>query len=301
MVGESITGTDLRSCDRIEVLLNGEGSYPAMLRDIDAASKHVYCSTYIFQDDETGQRFIDAFWFAQARGVDVHILVDGLGSVAHPPVAIGRLKRSGLQFLLFDPIRPVPPSLHVNLRNRRKIMVVDGKTAYTGGQNIGDRHLINRLQNAKRARDLHFRLTGKIVDELARAFLKDWNHAAGTIDPQPFVPSNSNRETSDIWTRVIPDGPNDDLDKLTKLLIGVMSTATERIWIMTPYFLPSIDLISALVAAGIRGVDVKILLPERTKIHIAHWAALHNLRHILELELKVFLQPGPFNHSKDYR
>jgi len=298
MVGESVTKVGLQSCDEISMLENGEGCYPAMLEDIESAQKRVYCSTYIFQKDDTGKQFIESFRRARARGVDVRVIVDGLGGIAYPPIAIFALRKCGIAFRGFNPIKLLPPSLHINLRNHRKILVVDGKVAYTGGQNIGDRHLVNRLQNQKRARDLHFRLTGKIVDEFERAFLKDWNHAAGRVDPESFKPSNTINSHSDIWARVIPDGPNDDLDKLTKLLVGVMSTARNRIWIMTPYFLPSFDLVGALVAAELRGVDVKIMLPERTNIHLAHWAALHNLRYILDRDLKVYLQPAPFIHTK---
>jgi cardiolipin synthase len=298
MVGESVTDIGLRSCDSIDLLENGEASYPAMLEDINAASKRVYCSTYIFQRDETGRKFVKAFCEARDRGVDVRILVDGLGGIAYPPSVLRTLRKHRLKYVVFNPITLIPPSLHINLRNHRKILVVDGKSAYTGGQNIGDRHLVELLNNDKCARDLHFRLTGKIVDEFERAFLKDWYHANHITDPEPFTPSNRNKTESDVWTRLIPDGPNDDLDKLTKLLVGVMSTSRKRIWIMTPYFLPSFDLVGALVAAELRGVDVKILLPEKTNIHLAHWAALHNLRYILDRELKVYLQPAPFIHTK---
>jgi cardiolipin synthase A/B len=297
-VGETITGMGLRSCDGIEILENGEACFPAMLGDIERAEHRVYCSTYIFQHDDTGQQFIAAFRAAMQRGVDVRVIVDGLGSVAYPPIAVGSLRKSGIRFESFDPITLLPPSIHINLRNHRKILVVDGKVGYAGGQNISNRHLVTRPNNHKVARDLHFRFTGKIVDELERAFLKDWTHAADIAQPEPFKPSNVNKQQSQIWTRLIPDGPNEDLDKLTKLLVGVMSAARKRIWIMTPYFLPSLDLVGALVAAELRGVDVKIMLPERTNIHLAHWAALHNLRYILERDLKVYLQPAPFIHTK---
>lgn len=298
IVGHSVTGIGLRSCDSIEILENGEQSYPSMLADIHAATSRVFCSSYIFQSDDTGQAFLDAFIAARDRGVDVRILLDGLGSIAYPPLILRKLKKAKLPFLSFNPITLLPPSLHINLRNHRKMLIVDGVSAFTGGQNISDRHLIERANNPKRARDLHFRLKGKIVDELERSFLKDWNHAAGILHPDAFAPSNHNKEGSEIWTRLIPDGPNDDLDKLTKLLLGIMSTAKKRIWIMTPYFLPSLDLVGALIAAELRGVDVKILLPEKTNIHLAHWAALHNLRYILDRDLRVYLQPAPFIHTK---
>lgn len=298
MVGESVTNKGLRSCDDIRMLVNGEASYPAMLADIKKAKSRIYCSTYIFQNDRSGDQFIRAFKAAKERGVDVRILLDGLGGIAYPPSVISRLRRARLPYEEFNPITLLPPSLHLNMRNHRKVLVVDGEVAFTGGQNISDRHLVNDTRNHNRTRDLHFRLTGKIVDDFERSFLKDWNHAAGIELQEPFTPVHKHNPDATIWTRLIPDGPNDDLDKLTELLVGVMSTAKKRLWIMTPYFLPSFDLVGAMIAAELRGVDVKILLPEKTNIHLAHWAAMHNLRHILDRDLKVYLQPAPFVHTK---
>ena len=297
-VGESLTNQGLRSCDEVRMLENGEALYPAMLADIDAATDKIYCSTYIFQDDGTGAQFVDAFVRAERRGVDVRIILDGLGGIAYPLRIGGKLLRQGLDYKRFNPITLIPPSLHINMRNHRKIMIVDGRTGYSGGQNIGDRHLVKKADNPECARDLHFRFTGKIVDDLERAFLKDWNHCSGVARRATFTPSNSNRTESAIWTRLILDGPNENLDKMNELLVGVLALARERIWIMTPYFLPGLDLIGALVAARLRGVDVRILLPQRTNVHLAHWAAQHNLRHILARDLAVYLQPAPFIHTK---
>jgi len=298
LVGESVTGFGLRSCDNIKLLENGENLYPAMIADIEAAADRIYLCTYIFQNDTTGDSFVNALCRAQDRGVDVRIIIDGLGGMAYPPVIGKKLRKRGLNYKQFNPITLLPPSLHINMRNHRKIMVVDGKAGYTGGQNIGDRHLVKKSHNPKCARDLHFRLTGKIVDEFERAFLKDWNHCVGTTEKAIYSPSNTNRTESDVWTRLILDGPNENLDKLNELLVGVFSLARNRIWIMTPYFLPGFDLLGALVAARLRGVDVKILLPERTNIHMAHWAAQHNLKHILTRDLQVYSQPAPFIHTK---
>ncbi len=297
-VGEAVTGHGLRSCDDVKMLENGEALYPRMLQDIAAATDRVYCSTYIFQRDETGLQFLNALIEARNRGVDVRVILDGLGGIAYPPVIGKVLAKSGLNYKQFNPITLLPPSLHVNMRNHRKILIVDGDIAFTGGHNIGDRHLVQKPNNPKCARDLHFRFTGKSVDDLERAFLKDWLHCTGETGAAEFTPGNSQRSDAEIWTRVIMDGPNENLDKLNDLLVGMLALARKRIWIMTPYFLPGLDLIGALVSAKLRGVDVKILLPERTNIHLAHWAAQHNLRHILARDLAVFLQPAPFIHTK---
>ncbi len=298
LVGEKVIGQGLRSCDDIQMLENGEALYPAMLADIDSATEKVYCSTYIFQNDQTGDDFVTAFANAEARGVDVRIIIDGIGAIAYGSRISRKLRNNKLNFKLFNPLKLFPPSLRINMRNHRKILLVDGISVYTGGQNIGDRHLASKTYNPKRTLDLHFRLSGKIVDEFERAFLKDWNHCLGITEKTAFTPSNSNRTESDTWARLILDGPNENLDKLNELLVGILSSARERIWIMTPYFLPGFDLVGALVGARLRGIDVKILLPETTNIYMTHWAAQHNLQYILGKGLNVYLQPAPFVHTK---
>ena len=298
LVGEKVTGHGLRSCDDIQVLENGEALYPAILAAIDAARESVYCATYIFQNDETGSTFVAAFSRAQERGVDVRIIIDGLGAIAYWPRVSRSLAKHKLNFKHFNPIRLFPPSLNINLRNHRKILVIDDHCAFTGGQNIGDRHLVDQVENTIPTRDLHFRLTGKIVDDLKHSFLRDWSHCCGVTGKTAYASANKNRDHSEIWSRLILDGPNENLDKLSELLVGILSTAKTRIWIMTPYFLPESDLVGALLGARLRGIDVRILLPERANIYMAHWAAQHGVQHILAKGLKVFSQPAPFIHTK---
>ena len=298
LVGEKVTGHGLRSCDDIQVLENGEALYPAMLAAIDAARESIYCATYIFLNDKTGAAFVAAFSKAQERGVDVRIIIDGLGAIAYGPRISRSLAEHKLNFKHFNPIRLLPPSLNINLRNHRKIMVIDDRCAFTGGQNIGDHHLVDNAENTMPTRDLHFRLSGKIVDDLKYSFLRDWSHCCGVTGKTAYISVNKNRDNSEIWSRLILDGPNENLDKLNELLVGILSAAKTRIWIMTPYFLPESDLVGALMGARLRGVDVRILLPERTNIHMAHWAAQHGIQHILATCLKVFSQPAPFIHTK---
>jgi len=298
IIGQSVSGRGLYSADDMSILENGEALFPKMLEDIAAAKQHIYCSTYIFQKDSTGTALVEAFATAQDRGIDVRIIVDGLGGIAYPPKILSLLKKRKINFRLFNPITLIPPSLHVNMRNHRKILVIDEKCAYTGGQNLSDRHLIKKSNNPKCARDLHFRFTGKIVDDLTRAFIKDWNHCCEEKDRLEHTPVLENQNSSEIWTRLILDGPNENLDKLNELLVGTFAMARERLWIMTPYFLPGLDLIGALVGARLRGVDVKVLLPERTNVHLAHWASQHNLKHLLDREIPVYSLPAPFIHTK---
>lgn len=297
-VGQMVTGSGLHSCDDLQVLENGESSFPVMLADIASAKTKIYLTTYIFQNDDVGQDFYESLCAAQARGVDVRVLLDGLGGIAYPPTMWRKLRHGKLNVRYFNPITLLPPSLHINLRNHRKILIVDGKIAYTGGQNITNRHNIKKHNNPKCARDLHFRMRGKIVDDLERAFLRDWFHRIDDQNEADFSPSNESRSESAIWTRLILDGPNEHLDKLNEVLLGVFSAAQQRIWIMTPYFLPGPVIIGALQAARLRGVDVRIFLPERTNIHLAHYAAQHTLPNLLDKDLTIYLQPPPFIHTK---
>jgi len=297
-VGEAVTARGLRACDSLELLENGDALYPAMLQAIESAEHKIYLSSYIFDNDTTGRNMVAALASAQQRGADVRVILDGLGEYMSLPRIGHRMRRENINFVRFIPITLIPPAIHINMRNHRKILVVDSKVGFTGGQNIGDRHLMTNPREKHRVPDLHFRLTGKVVDELERAFLRDWVFCRGQKDAIPFQPQNENRQQAPVWTRVIMDGPNEHMDRLNDLLIGIISTAKTRVWIMTPYFLPGPDIVAALVGAKLRGVDIKILLPARNNIFLVHWAMQKVLPYFVKKGIEVRLQPGSFIHTK---
>lgn len=298
MVGENIVKKGLSSCDEVLALENGETIYPAMLEAINNATQYVLLCTYIFDRDDTGQQFIDALVAAKNRGLEVKVIVDGMGEWMSLRRIGTILQRHEIEFARFNPITLLPPSLNLNLRSHRKMLIVDDLYAFTGGANIGNRHLALREDNAHRVLDIHFRMQGRIVDELEWAFRRDWYYCTGTRDVNPYMHSNPNRSKALIWSRLVLDGPNKSLDRLNDLMLGVISSARVRVWIMTPYFLPTQDLIGALIAAHLRGVDVQILLPGENNIKPAHWASRNILRLILETDLYIAYQRSPFIHSK---
>lgn len=298
MVGEKVVDKGLSSCDEVLVLENGEAIYPAMLEAIANAERHVLLCTYIFDRDDTGAQFIAALVAAKERGLEVKVIVDGMGEWMSLRRIGPLLLEHEIEFTRFNPITLLPPSLNLNLRSHRKMLIIDNRYAFTGGSNIGDRHLSERLENAHRVMDVHFRLRGRIVDELEWAFRRDWHYCQGTHELSPFLHSNPNRVEAPVWSRLVLDGPNKSLDRLNDLMLGVISSARQRVWIMTPYFLPTQDLIGALVAAHLRGVDVQILLPGENNIKPAHWASRNILRLILETDLYIAYQASPFIHSK---
>ena len=293
-ISERVTGFPLLAGNRIKILHNGESAYPDMINTIESAQKTIYLTTYIFDTTRTGKRFIGALAAAVQRGVDVRVIIDGFGELYSMTRAGTKLKKAGVRVARFLPPMLIPPSVHINLRNHRKILIADGHTGYTGGMNIGDRQLA-ATNKKSRIVDIHFRLTGPIVMQLEQVFLEDWTFCTGEqSEPTPSLPVQS----GNVLCRAITDGPNEDINKLSTILIGAISSARERILIMTPYFLPSAEMISALKTAALRGIDVRIVLPLKNNLPFVQWASNNMLSELIYWGVKIYYQPPPFVHSK---
>jgi cardiolipin synthase len=266
-----------------------------MLSAIEKARHSVCFASYLFETNRSGRAFIDALAAARARGVDVRVMLDGVGELYSFPRAGYLLKKQGIKVARFIPPRLLPPAIHINLRNHRKLLVVDGVTGFTGGMNIGDRHLRQRPNGRPGITDIHFQLTGPIVDQLLHVFDEDWNFATGESRQ-----SHSSKHTANgnAVCRVVTDGPNEDLGKLAMIMTGAVALAHRRVAIMTPYFLPPPALVSALQAAALRGVEVSVILPSQSNQPLAHWATRNMLWELLQYGVRIYYQPPPFAHSK---
>ncbi len=293
-LGQGVSSAPLVSGNRVTALHNGEAAYPAMLAAIDAAEQRVWLASYIFDPDAVGMRFVDALTRARERGVEVRVLVDGVGELYSWPRRITRtLAGEGVSVARYLPPRLFPPASWLNLRNHRKVLVVDEHTAFTGGMNIGQRHC-HDADHPQRTGDIHFRVAGPVVTQFAEAFADDWTFTTGeSLALPPPGPASGEADC-----RVIVDGPNEDLDRLKLLLVGAVGVARRRIAIMTPYFLPPRELIAALQAAALRGVQVDLILPGKNNLAYVHWATRHMLWEILQWGCRVYYQPPPFAHTK---
>ncbi len=295
-VSAAVTGLSLVGGNHIEMLHNGEEVFPSMIEAIDGACERLCLTTYIFEANTTGFEIADALIRATSRGVDVRVLIDGFGDLYTRPRMSKELARRGLRIEQFLKLRLIPPSLHFNLRNHRKILVADGRIGFTGGMNIGDRHLALDLDNPARVVDVHFRMQGPIVAELERVFFDDWLFTTGRRrEPVPPITTHAAGEA---LCRVVVDGPDDDIDKLVTILVGAVSAARIKVAIMSPYFLPPRELIGALQAAALRGVEVTVILPALNNLLYVHWATRNMLWELLERGVGVYYQPAPFVHSK---
>jgi len=291
-----ITGNPLLCGNRIEPLEDGDRAYPAMLAAIDAATRSITLASYIFDNDATGRIFLEALQRAHQRGVQVRVLIDGLGMHYSRPHMLGALRRAGVPAAAFLPTRIPLPSRYGNLRNHRKIMVVDATQGFTGGMNLRDGHWLAR-QPARPVRCLHFAVQGPVVNHLQRTFAIDWAFASKErLHGEPwFAPLG---DAGTVLARGIPDGPDADIDNIPQVLLGALAVARSRVRIVTPYFLPDDVLLAALKVTALRGVAVDLVLPARSNIRVMDWANRPQLLELLDSGCRVHLSPPPFDHTK---
>ncbi len=297
-ISNAVAGLPITYGNAITSLIGGEAAYPAMLAAIDEAKQHVYLSTYIFESNVSGQRFVEALANAHERGVDVRVLLDGAGEWYSWPRVRRALRRRQVPVARFLPPRLFPPSPLVNLRNHRKLLLIDSHIAFTGGMNIGDRHLLKRPGKAHGVRDVHFRIQGPLTQQLEQVFLDDWAFITGDDQPPPAGKVAPDQSVGNALARPLIDGPNEDLHRLTMVLVGAVAAAREHIAIMTPYFLPPRELVAALQAAAVRGTRVDIILPGRNNLPFMHWATRNMLWELVKWGVRVYYQAGGFDHSK---
>jgi len=291
-VGDALTRRSLETGNALEILHDGEQAFPRMLETIAGARESVWLSTYIFQTDRVGRQFVDALAAAVRRQVKVRVLVDGIGEWYDWPHVVPVLRRAGVRAERFLPPRLLPPSLSLNCRNHRKILVVDGSVAYIGGMNLGGREVGG--STGQRMSDIHFRLRGPIVTQLAQAFAEDWLFATGESLP---VAAAEWREGV-CACRAVTGGPDEDVDNLLLIIVSAVASAERQVQIMTPYFIPPLELVAALEAAALRGVNVCLVLPRRSNLRYIDWATLHWIPALVRRGVRVHLQEPPFSHAK---
>jgi len=295
-LSDRITRRPLVDGNQITPLYNGEMAYPAMLEAIRKAKTRVWLSTYIFDNDAVGQDFARELSEAADRGVDVRVLIDALGErYSFPPIR-WRLRKSKVRVALFLPPSLLGRGIYFNLRNHRKLLIVDDSLGFVGGMNIGTRHLVEDESNARRVVDLHFNVSGPVLIQMAEAFLEDWTFVTG--QPPVGLDEVLPEETGEAFCRGISAGPNEDFEKLQWLIIGAISCAQRSVHIMTPYFIPSRPLVATLKATALRGVAVEIVLPSKNNLPYVAWASQAYQKELLQYGVRIFHQPEPFVHSK---
>ena len=291
-----LTGLPREQGNSVEVLRNGDQAYPRMLEEIGRATKSIGLESYIFRADAGGEPFHEALIAAHRRGVQVRVLIDGVGGGYFRSGTYRRLSAAGV---------PIARFLHsylpwrmpfVNLRNHRKVLVIDGRVGFTGGINIGAENL--QATNPKHAvRDTHFRFEGPVVEQLTDAFADDWLFTTGEHLPdEGWFPAIDRAGV--VAARVVTSGPDEDNERIEFVALHAISCARKSVRVVTPYFLPPEPLAMALGLAAMRGIEVDLIIPERGNHAILDWARRIPLRPLIEAGCRVWFLPPPFEHSK---
>ena len=267
-----------------------------MLDAIASAKLSIALSTYIFDNDAVGGQFADALSKAHRRGVDVRVIIDAVGQHYSWRSMVRRLRSAGVAAAAFMPILTPGNMSALNLRNHRKLLVIDGRDAFTGGMNIRAGNVL-AAPSRHPIRDLQFHVRGPVVAQLMRVFANDWRFAtkqtlSGELWFPPLTASGS------VVARAIPDGPDEHFEVLKMIMLAALAEAKHSVRIATPYFLPDASLISGLNTAALRGVEVDILLPEKNNLKLVQWASHALYWQVLSRGCRIWHSPPPFDHSK---
>ena len=283
------------SGSEISVFTNGKDKFEALLEDISNACHHIHLQYYIFQDDKAGQRVKKALIEKAREGIIIRVLYDDVGSWSTKNSFFEEMKSEGIEIYPF--LKVVFPILtsKVNYRNHRKIVIIDGKTGYTGGMNIADRYVDGNKLGMWR--DSHFRITGPGVYGLQASFLLDWYSICNKlINGKEYYPVL--KELSDMRMQIVMSGPTSRWRTLMQAFIFCISNAKKYIYIQTPYFLPTEALNQALQMAALGGIDVRLMIPERSDTRSAQMATFSYLDKMLKSGVRVYLYNKGFLHSK---
>ena len=304
---QAINGSPLILGNKVTLLEDGAGTYPAMFAAIRNAQDHINLETFIFEDDEVGNQFADLLLEQQARGVQVNVIYDSVGSLATPKLFFDRLKAGGIATLEFNPINPLAAKKLwlVNNRDHRKLLIVDGRTAFLGGINISSVYSSgsvvprsgNTVEETIAWRDTDLRIEGPVVGELQKLFMETWEKQHGEpLAEKEYFPALQAQGKEIV--RAIGSTPDDPYSLMFLTLISAIGNAEKQVELTQAYFVPDQQLMKSLVDAAGRGVDVKLILPSHTDSQHAFHAGRSHYSTLLEAGVKIYERRGALLHSK---
>lgn len=304
---EAIVGSPLTTGNKVVLLQDGPATYEAMLAAILKARDHINMETYILEDDEVGQRFAQALIDKQRQGVQVNLIRDSVGTLGTPAAFFKRLTDSGVEILEFNPVNPLAgeKGWEVNQRDHRKLLIVDGRTAFLGGINISavyssgsvGRRSGSTPKDKPAWRDTDLQLTGPVVAEFQKLFLATWAGQEGRpLQAKNYYPKlrNAGREV----VRAIGSTPDESFSLIYATLLSAIGSAETSVYITNAYFVPDPQLLAALEASAGRGVDVTLILPSATDSWLVFHAGRGYYERLLRAGVKIYERHGALLHSK---
>ena len=280
--------------NKVQMLINGEKKFASLLKDIKKATHHIHLEYYIFEEDEIGGEIMEALILKAKEGVKVRLIYDDVGSKLSYQTR-KKLEHGGV---VAKPIMPVyfPKFSKANYRDHRKIVVIDGREGYVGGINVADRY-INK-KGRKYWRDTHLKIEGNAVHSLQIAFLLNWYYATKQqlnfdtyLFPEIITKSNQ-------CVQIAGSGPDTDWASIMQAFFVAINSASRRVWITSPYFIPNEPVLTAIKTASLSGIDVQIIFPYTADSKIVHYASMSYMKEVLEAGVKVHLYTNGFIHAK---
>jgi cardiolipin synthase len=304
---EAITGSPLMVGNKVTLLQDGNVAFRAMFVAIRNANDHINMETYIFENDEIGNRFADALIAAQKRKVQVNLIYDSVGAIGTPATFFKRLADSGINVLEFNPVNPLnaKKGWNVNQRDHRKLLIVDGKTAFLGGINISSvysggslsQRTASRPEEKAPWRDTHLQVDGPVAGEFQKLFLSTWEKQKGkTLAPRNYLPRLGVQ--GDAVVRAIGSSPDEPYTLIYATLISAIRSAETAVYLTNAYFVPDPQLLDTLQAAARRGVDVKLILPSITDSSLVFHAGRSHYDDLLQAGVKIYERRDRLLHAK---
>ncbi len=280
----------------VQLLIDGEATFASIFAGIDAARTYVLVQFYIVRDDQLGRELKQRMIAKAAQGLSVYFMYDEIGSFGLASSYLDDLRRAGVRVSAFHSRRGAGNRFQLNFRNHRKIVVVDGNVAWIGGSNVGDEYM-GRSAEFGAWRDTHVRIEGPAVVGAQLSFAEDWHWATDAVQeywnwtPDPY-------DGADCAALVLSSGPADELETAALMFIQAINSAQQRIWIASPYFVPDAPVVQAIQLAGLRGVDVRILIPDKSDNKMVELSAYSYLNEVKATGAKFYRYEAGFLHQK---
>lgn len=276
---------------RIKYFSDGKGKFDALIHDMENAQRHIHFQYYIFEDDEIGKKVKTVLMKKALEGVEVRVLYDDAANWKVKNVFYEEMQTAGVEITGFLRVRVPVFTSKVNYRNHRKVVVIDGKIGYIGGMNVADRYLTDTWK------DMHLRIVGKGVLALQSAFLIDWVSSGKRItNKKTYFPENP-IITNNVL-QIVTGGPINPWRTLLQATLHILSNAKKYVYIQTPYFLPTESLLQILQSTALSGVDVRLMVPEKSDTRFVNTAAHSYFSNIMKAGVKIYLYKPAFLHAK---
>ncbi len=294
---ETIGSLPLMEGNSATLLLNGEATYAAILDAITGAEDYILVQFYIFREDGIGKKIRDALVAKARKGVDVFVLLDSMGSIDLSDEFIASMESEGINMKFFMDLDGKANRFQSNFRNHRKIVVVDGKRGFLGGLNVGDEYLGNDPALTP-WRDTHMEWRGPIVKSLQIPFAEDWRWATGELLDQLDWEIGPGDVAGEVEALCLATGPADSIETCAMAFLTLINGAQDRLWLATPYFVPDDKIVTALQLAALRGVDVRVIVPDLNDSQLIYMSSFSYFKELENTGVKIYRYQNGFMHQK---